>query len=319
MRSMPRVRLLTAVLTVACLAPACHRAKDATGVGADSGSAITRPGGADASGGGTGGGDGAGANGNGQPTTTGPKGKTGTTARPATGGTTPGGGGNNTTVPPAPPDSGARAGVGAFARTVLRPASSSKVVIEVFQQSGAGPTARSLDHAAAVLRQVTGKQVAVSGPVDLPGTGSDVNEAQIRDLADRYSRSTQGNGQAVIHVLFLNGRFKGDDSILGISVRGDTAAVMSEQVRSASTPIAPRSTIEDAVTEHELGHLLGLVDLARNTGRADPDHPGHSTNRNSVMYWAVESDLVSQVLGGPPPVDFDSADMADLAALRNGA
>jgi hypothetical protein len=37
------------------------------------------------------------------------------------------------------------------------------------------------------------------------------------------------------------------------------------------------------------------------------------------MYWAVESSLVGQVLNGPPPREFDAADLADLDALRNGA
>jgi hypothetical protein len=37
------------------------------------------------------------------------------------------------------------------------------------------------------------------------------------------------------------------------------------------------------------------------------------------MYWAVESSLVTQVLAGGPPRDFDAEDLADLAALRNGA
>jgi hypothetical protein len=36
------------------------------------------------------------------------------------------------------------------------------------------------------------------------------------------------------------------------------------------------------------------------------------------MYWAVESGLVTQVLSGGPPRDFDDDDLADLAAIRNG-
>ena len=37
------------------------------------------------------------------------------------------------------------------------------------------------------------------------------------------------------------------------------------------------------------------------------------------MYWAVESDLISQVLTGQLPVEFDAADLADLARIHNGA
>ena len=76
--------------------------------------------------------------------------------------------------------------------------------------------------------------------------------------------------------------------------------------------------MERAVVTHEMGHLLGLVDLVLDDKRGDPAHPGHSTNRGSVMFWAVETSLVGQVLGGPPPVDFDSDDVADLRKIRTG-
>lgn len=123
----------------------------------------------------------------------------------------------------------------------------------------------------------------------------------------------------MVRMLFLAGRLEGQDSALGAAVRGDTAVVFVEQVRSASSPLVSAAALEQAVATHELGHLLGLVDLVRSTGRADPEHPGHSPNRGSVMYWAIESDLVTSVLAGPPPADFDAADRADLAAIRSGS
>ncbi len=79
------------------------------------------------------------------------------------------------------------------------------------------------------------------------------------------------------------------------------------------------AAIEEAVVTHEAGHLLGLVDLYLGTGRGDPEHPGHSRNAQSVMYWAVESNLVAHVLSGGPPHEFDGDDLADLAAIRAGA
>lgn len=261
---------------------------------------------------------------------TGPDGQPTTTAK-ANGAntTTTGKGTTNTTKPngtsttaansDAAIQAAAKSGVGGFARTILRPQPATQVVLEVFQMQGAAPTQATLDHVLAVLRDNTKKTVNLSGPITVPSTGDTLTEDEIKNIADTKGKASQGSGQAVIHLVFATGAFNGDDSVLGIAVRGDAAAVMSEQVAAASSPLAGRSTIEKAVTTHEVGHLLGLVDIARNTGRADKDHPGHSASRGSVMYWAVESDLVSQVLGGPPPTDFDNADRADLAALRNGA
>jgi hypothetical protein len=217
-----------------------------------------------------------------------------------------------------PTDTGAAGNVGAYARTLLRPAPATSIVIEVFQQSGAEPGQNTLDHAASVWQQNADKPVSVGGPLAVAGGAQDWTPDQIRALADQQTHTPQTETRAVVHLLYLHGTFQGDNSILGISVRGDTAAVFQDQVRSSASPIARRAVIEDAVTEHELGHILGLVDLVLHTGRGDPKHPGHSTDTHSVMYWAIESDVVSQVLGGPPPVDFDDADRADLATIRNG-
>jgi hypothetical protein len=123
---------------------------------------------------------------------------------------------------------------------------------------------------------------------------------------------------ALLQILYLGGRYADDDGVLGISVNARVFAVFSDEVAKAATGLVGSERIELAVSIHELGHLLGLVDLYLRTGRADPEHPGHSTNPQSVMYWAVESDVVTDLLTGGPPVDFDRADLADLAVIRDG-
>lgn len=155
--------------------------------------------------------------------------------------------------------------------------------------------------------------------------GSDVTANTTRWSPDAIVAAADANGGArgsidrpVLHVLALRGGLDGDANAIGVTVRGDVFAVFVDQVASAATPLVPQRVIEDAVAIHELGHVLGLVDLALNRGRADPAHPGHSTNRGSVMYWAIDSDLVTQVLDGPPPTDYDQDDRADLATLRSG-
>ncbi|HVF31977.1 MAG TPA: hypothetical protein VM933_02970 [Acidimicrobiales bacterium] len=230
-----------------------------------------------------------------------------------------GDGGPPATSAPAARTDGSLGPPGAFARTLLRPTPATAIVVERFHQRGAEPRTRSVTFAVDTLRQVTGKSVDSRAPVQLDGTGQAWTADQIRSVADRSSRVPQGGSTAVLRVLFLGGAYEGSSSVLGVAVRGDTLAVFSESVTRASTPALSGGTIEEAVLVHELGHLLGLVDLVRKTGRADPDHPEHSPNPRSVMYWAVETDLIGQVLSGPPPREFDEADLADLRALRDGA
>jgi len=223
------------------------------------------------------------------------------------------------TAEPTPADDGRLGPPGAYARTMLRPRPATTLVVERFHQSGAEPGDRTMSRVESTLRQVTKKDVEVRPGTSLDGAGRAWTAEQLRALADASSRVAAGGSTAVLKLLFLLGSFEGDRSVLGVAVRGDVVVVFSESVDAARTPVVSRDAIEEAVVIHELGHVLGLVDLARDSGRADPEHPGHSPNSRSVMYWAVESSLIGQVLSGPPPREFDEADLADLEALRNGA
>jgi len=226
------------------------------------------------------------------------------------------------TVPPAGgepwPALDAAVSAGAFAPSLLRPDRSSRLVVEV--HAGASPAASTVDHVRRLLADASGKPVDV---VDVAGPGGDGGDrewtsASIRDAADAGAVTAQGGGTAVVRLLFLRGSYEGEDGVLGVAVRGDVAAVFVDRVADAAGLFGNYPAVEESVAAHELGHLLGLVDLVLDTGRADPEHPGHSSNRGSVMYWAVESDLVGQLLGARPPRDFDDADRADLAAIRGG-
>ena len=191
-------------------------------------------------------------------------------------------------------------GAGGSAAVYLRPAGAPRLVIDVRAAPDIAPRQTSIRHLESVLATVSAKAVGLTTAA-APSTDQAWSDGAIDDAAGPHVAGT-------IHVLFLHGTFQGDDHVLGISVRDDVCAVFSDQVTTG--------TVEEAVTTHELGHLLGLVDLFLHTGRAVHDH--HSPNPQSVMYYAVESSLVGQLLNGPPPTEFDAADRADLATIRNG-
>lgn len=214
---------------------------------------------------------------------------------------------------------GNRGNVGAYARSLLRPQPFNRIIVEVLRQADAAPQQRSLDHLAESLRSASSKEIVVSAPTTIPGGAKGYTAEEIRAMADQHAKNKESSLTGVLNFLFLKGTYNNDENVLGIAVRGDTVAIFVDQVRAAASPIAPRAIIEDAVTQHELGHLLGLVDLVLPTHRGDPGHPGHSRNDQSVMFWAVESGLIGQAIEGPPPVDFDSDDRADFGAMRNGA
>lgn len=232
----------------------------------------------------------------------------------------PGGSGSSpTTTAAVPPVIGVGStGVGGVASALLRPGRGDRVVLEVRAQQGAAPTSATIDHLAQVLGSASGKPVAVDGTDAIGGGTRDWTQQQIISAASAAAQLESGRAQVVLRLLFLRGTFGGDTSVLGVSVAGDVAAVFSDQVDSAAGLLVSPSVVEDAVSMHEVGHLLALVDLLLGTGRGDPAHPGHSRNKRSVMYWQVESDLITQLLEGGMPRDFDADDRAELAQIRAG-
>ena len=212
----------------------------------------------------------------------------GTTVPPAGGTTAPPGGGpsgsvtTTTAATGGPPSTQPPAVVldgdgapGSFAPAVLRPtpAGAGGVLVDLLAQSGAAPGGASVDHLTAVLGQVTGKAVSAAGPAAVGGGAQAWTESDIGAVADDDGTAQGSDGRAVLHLVFLHGTFHGDDSILGVAVRGDVAAIFSDQVEASSTPLIGADGIEQAVVTHEVGHLLGLVDLFLSTGRGRPRAP----------------------------------------------
>jgi hypothetical protein len=221
------------------------------------------------------------------------------------------------TTPPAPVATGA---VGTGAPRYLRPSGSNRIVVQLVVQDGAAPRPATLSHIVSVLEDASKKPVTTTTAA-VDGDRERWSSSDIRRAAVDAASTTPAD-TAVVRLLFLRGRFdeggEHDDEIIGLSVASDVAAIFSEQVDSSANALVGAAHIEDSVTTHEVGHLLGLVDLYLHSGREDPEHPGHSRNRGSVMYWAVESSLVTDLLTGGPPRDFDVEDMTDLTRIRRG-
>lgn len=227
-----------------------------------------------------------------------------------------------TTVAPPPPPPVEAPGpppvgpVGSAAVRYLRPSGSERVLVQVLVQDGAAPQAAVPERIRQVLAELSGKPVTMATAAVGGGARSWTSD-ELRALADSSSPA-QTAEQAVLSLLFLRGGFAENERAVGVAVRGDVAAVFAERVDEAAGAFGDRGAVQDAVTMHEVGHLLGLVDLVVDSGRDDPEHPGHSPNRGSVMYYAVESTLLGTLLSGGPPRDFDQADLDELARIRNG-
>jgi hypothetical protein len=212
-----------------------------------------------------------------------------------------------------------RAGIGGMCRAYLR-GDVQRMVVEVGHQQGAELSQSALDHLLAVLRGVVDKPAGLTVVTsELPG-GPRTWSRDDLDAISRTSRQhTSGPEQVVMHVLALRGEFEQPD-VLGVAFDASSFALFPDRLDRLAGLLGGRTLVEQALLVHEAGHLLCLINITYTSDidHEDPEHPHHSKDPGSVMYWAVEHTAVGQVFSGPPPDDFTANDRADLEGLRTG-
>ncbi len=196
-----------------------------------------------------------------------------------------------------------------------------KLLIEIDYVQGNVPDSEALD----LLKQRIGEVTAKQAPVQVEQRGFDSNDDsytmdEIRALEEHYRTYRKGDDRAVIHLLYLNGEFEENADTLGIAYTGTSIVMFKERIADAAFLLVSAQDIEKAVIVHEFGHLLGLVNIGYTSphDHEDPDHPHHSNNDESVMYWAIESVDIGNQLDGEPPNDYDADDKDDLRLMRQG-
>lgn len=217
-----------------------------------------------------------------------------------------------------------------MARAYLRSNPATRLEIEIDSVSGRELPANAQQHTDAILRRELSKPsgiaflrddtMAAAGRMTRGGGDDIYNVEELHRIALAHRDRSSGGQLATAHVLVLDGESDEVPSALGVAINASTIVLFADQIENAAAPLVGAGQIWRAVPVHEFGHVLGLVELVERsatTRHSDPEHRGHSPNRDSVMYWAIEDAGIAAVLGSGPPEDFDAADRADLAALRD--
>jgi hypothetical protein len=206
---------------------------------------------------------------------------------------------------------------GGAAGVILQRAPATSLVVEALEEPGAPANRVALSRVLSDLRTFSGKPVSeVHTALPAGSSSRRWTERDLAVLAERSTKVPQGSGRFVLRLLSVRGQNVRSPNILAESFRGDTIATFPDSYASSGQHIVT------TVTVHEVGHLLGLVDLYLNRGRADtqndPAGEGHSRNPGSVMYFAVDPSVIGALFGSASD-RFDAQDLRDIAAIRAGA
>jgi len=220
---------------------------------------------------------------------------------------------------PNAPDQLHNRSVGASAKELLSSNTYKSVKIEIQYMSGYAPDAGAIAHLQTFLSGLLNKPSGIT-VVTKEITALSTQVLSVNDIIEieRNNRTAFTSGdQIALYVLYTNGNYT-DATTLGVAYKNTSVALFGKKIHDNSGGLgqANRTKLEATVLEHELGHLLGLVDMGSpmQTNHKDAAHGSHCNNSNCLMYYASEtSDIFGFLITGNIPA-LDANCKADLHA-----
>jgi hypothetical protein len=208
--------------------------------------------------------------------------------------------------------------VGASANEILSSSKYSSLKVEVQYMTGYIPDAPALNHLQSFLSALVNKPGGVVITTkEIAAANTTLSLNNIIDI-ERANRSVFTNGSEIaLYILYTNGNYT-DNNVLGIAYKNTSVVLFGKKIHDNSGGLgqASRTKLVATVSEHEMGHLMGLVNLGSSmqTDHQDGAHINHCNNNNCLMYYASEtSDILGFLITGNIP-SLDGNCRADLTA-----
>ena len=209
--------------------------------------------------------------------------------------------------------------VGASANDLLSANNYTSINVEIQYMPGFQPDATAINNLKSFITSLVNKPAGVTvTQTQIAASGQ--TTFTLNDIATFEKNNRSGftnNNQLSVYFLYIDGKYS-QNNVLGIAYRNTSLCIMGKTIQENSGGIGQvsRAKLESTVLEHEMAHILGLVDIGSpmQTNHKDAANGNHCSNNSCLMYYASETtDVLGVLLTGNIPA-LDANCKADLTA-----
>lgn len=192
------------------------------------------------------------------------------------------------------------------------------LIVQIQYMEGYEPTGDAISGLQKFLEERLYKQSITIETEEIPATGQNSYSAdEIRDLEREHRSLFSEEGTLAAYFIIVDGEFN-QQQVLGIAHFNTSMALFGETIRETSDGIGQlsRSTVENIVMRHEVGHIIGLVNngVEMQNDHQDEENGRHCDVEDCLMYYAVRTtDFFANLFGGNVP-ELDEYCIEDLQA-----
>lgn len=213
--------------------------------------------------------------------------------------------------------------VGSLSKALLSDAQYKTLRLDLLFEQSHAPTQEAVDSLEAFLLRRLSKPGGISIKlVEIPTQNQNsFSLDELKNIESSYRNTKNNKGEITAYLFYANGDYSANSNnaqTLGIAYGSSSMVVFGKTIEENTGGLTQPSPalVEQSVMKHEVGHILGLVNLGApmQTNHQDTEHGKHCINENCLMYWATETgNFISNLTGSSPP-QLDANCIADLRA-----
>lgn len=190
------------------------------------------------------------------------------------------------------PDPYANQALGSSAHDMLSADKFTGIDIQVQYMPGYPLDTAAITDLTTYLNSLCNKPGGVSVSQTQTGPNGDTLTVDKVAVLEARNRTLYNTGNTLALYILVTDGYDTGSTILGFAYRSTSICLFGKNIydHSGGTGQLSRVKLEASVLEHELGHIMGLVNLGTPmvTAHQDTQHGPHCDNPKCLMYYAIE-------------------------------